>query len=82
MAGILYLKRIRANLFYDMSTIELQAYKLNFTQDSSGFEIFMDTRLLNTVPFTLGFRTSFLHNKDFSEAEKTTDFSVLFSIGF
>lgn len=82
MAGILYLKRIRANLFYDMSTIELQAYKLNFTQDSSGFEIFMDTRLLNTIPFTLGFRTSFLQNKDFSEAEKTTDFSVLFSIGF
>jgi hypothetical protein len=82
MAGILYLKRVRANLFYDMGTVELQAYKLNFTQNSSGFEIFMDTKLLNMVPFSLGFRTSFLQNTDFVDQSKKTDFRVIFNIGF
>jgi hypothetical protein len=82
MGGILYLKRIRANLFYDKSTIELKDYNLKFDQNSTGFEVFMDTKLFNVQAFTLGFRTSFLQNEDFSDPNKTIDYSVLFSIGF
>lgn len=82
MGGILYLKRIRGNLFYDNSTIELKDYKLNFNQNSTGFEILMDTKLLNNYAFNLGFRTSFLQNTDFGEPNKKTDFRVFFNIGF
>jgi hypothetical protein len=42
----------------------------------------MDTKLFNVQAFTLGFRTSFLQNEDFSDPNKTIDYSVLFSIGF
>jgi hypothetical protein len=82
VAGIVYFKRIRANLFYDRSTIELKEYDLKFAQNSTGFEIIMDTELLNALPFSLGFRTSFLQNEDFGKPNKKNDLSFFFSMGF
>ncbi|MCW3464302.1 hypothetical protein [Chitinophaga nivalis] len=63
-AQILYFSRIRTNLFYDYS----QAYDFrvdaNTRFTSAGAELYFDTRIGNTIPFTWGVRFSHLLDKD------------------
>lgn len=61
-AGILYVKRIRANLFYDWS----RAYSQGSIVDlpSTGAELIFDIDVLNVEPFTFGVRWSHLLEDD------------------
>jgi len=74
--GLTYFKRIRANLFYDTSSINtylnynvqnqndpvLLATKLK--QNSYGAELLFDNTLFNVLPVTIGLRNSFLTEID------------------
>ncbi len=59
-ANLLYLKRIRANLFFDWTRIEGNANNQHYQYDfrSTGAEIFVDTRWWNQQDITLGLRYS------------------------
>ncbi|WP_295117322.1 hypothetical protein [uncultured Chitinophaga sp.] len=63
-AHILYFMRIRANLFYDHS----MAYNFRTKRDSrfasTGAELYFDTKVGNTIPFTFGVRFSHLLDVD------------------
>jgi hypothetical protein len=65
LGRILFLQRLRSNLFYDYSQAELIALKENL--NSTGAELFIDLRALRLFSMTLGFRYSFVSNKDLTE---------------
>ena len=58
--NLLYIKRIRANLFFDWARIEGNANNQHYQYDfrSTGTEIFIDTRWWNQQDITLGLRYS------------------------
>ena len=68
-AGIFYIKRLHANLFYDHTILEGDFYKKDFdnTFNSVGIEEFLDVNFLNILPVTLGLRQSFKLRKDIAE---------------
>lgn len=59
IAGIAYLKRIQANLFYDFTSIAIDQ-SINIS--STGVEVLFDTQMLNTLPVTLGARYAYRVN--------------------
>ncbi|WP_010134106.1 TolB-like translocation protein [Ochrovirga pacifica] len=68
--GITYFKRIRANLFADISTLNLNNFKTH--QNAVGLEIIFDNTFLN-IPEALigiGFRSSFLLTNDYQTLDK------------
>ena len=62
--NILYLQRVRANLFYDFTKVYSRDKKVTRDQRSVGGEIFVDTKWWNQYPLTFGFRASRLLDKD------------------
>lgn len=73
--GIIYLLRIRGNIFYDYS------YSADDKKDFSsvGTELIMDTRWLRILPISLGLRyTQLLSQKSMSKQEGKTEFLELF----
>ncbi|KAA2239684.1 hypothetical protein F0L74_26185 [Chitinophaga agrisoli] len=63
-AQLLYLLRLRGNVFYDYSRaydFRNQAYT---TYASTGGELFFDTKVGNTIPFSFGVRFSHLLDQD------------------
>lgn len=62
--SILYLQRIRANIFYDFTKVYSRDKKTTRDQRSAGGEIFMDTKWWNQHPLTFGFRVSKLLDQD------------------
>lgn len=62
--GITYFKRIRANLFYDSGTGLNKRLDLKTNYRSAGFEVILDNKHLNFIQLSLGFRNSFLLDKD------------------
>lgn len=63
--NILYLQRVRANVFYDYARA-YDANRVPFTnQNSYGGEMYFDTRWWNQYELTFGFRVSRLQNRDF-----------------
>jgi hypothetical protein len=64
--GIIYLYRLRANLFFDYSRAHLSQGDLESVQlyNSIGAELMLDTRVLNLYDFTFGLRYSYLINED------------------
>jgi hypothetical protein len=62
--NILYLQRVRANVFYDFTKIYSRDKKTTRDQRSVGGEIFIDTKWWNQYPLTFGFRASRLLDKD------------------
>ena len=66
-ANIIYLLRVRANLFYDHTQInDFTTNRNKFTANfrSAGAEVYFDTKWWNEAPVTLGFRYSYLLDKD------------------
>ncbi|MBS9782379.1 MAG: hypothetical protein KGV43_01090 [Arcobacter sp.] len=78
--GATYFKRIKANLFYDMS--EVKYNNISSEQNSYGAELFFDNTLLNTIPLSLGFRQSFLLNDDILNKKGGNKFEFIFQLGF
>lgn len=66
--GIVYFKRVRANLFADIGFGDIVNLEASFPTDgvftSLGGELIFDTRWLNLVPISLGIRSSLLLNPD------------------
>jgi hypothetical protein len=61
---LLYIRRIRANLFYDRQRLYANDRIRTIDLASTGGEIYFDTRWWNQLPVTLGFRISHLLNDD------------------
>jgi hypothetical protein len=64
-ASILYLKRIRANGFYDLTKVYSRDKSATANQRSVGGELFFDTKWWNQYELTFGFRVSHLLDRDF-----------------
>jgi hypothetical protein len=62
--NILYLQRLRGNIFYDFTKIYSRDKKTTRDQRSVGGEIFIDTKWWNQYPLTFGFRVSKLLDQD------------------
>ena len=56
--GITYFKRIKVNLFYDISQTKLNFNNTTVNANSYGFEILFDNTYFNVLPVTLGIRNS------------------------
>ncbi|RFS20588.1 hypothetical protein DVR12_18675 [Chitinophaga silvatica] len=63
-AQLLYFKRIRANLFYDYSKTNFTLNNTRNQYSSTGGELYLDTMIGNTLPFSCGVRVSYLFDKD------------------
>ena len=62
--NILYLQRIRANVFYDMQRLYSNDKLLHADLRSTGVEVYIDTKWWNQYPLTFGFRVSHLLDDD------------------
>ncbi|MBS1655667.1 MAG: hypothetical protein JSU05_12525, partial [Bacteroidetes bacterium] len=62
--NILYLQRIRGNVFYDFTKVYSKDKTLTRNQRSVGGEIYIDTKWWNQYPLTFGFRVSHLLDND------------------
>lgn len=63
-ANIVYLKRLRANFFYDFTRVESKRTGLTSDFASAGAEMYVDTRWWNQHPLTFGLRYSRLLHRD------------------
>lgn len=63
-ANILYIQRIRGNVFYDFTRVYSKAKNTSADQRSYGAEMYFDTNWWNQYPLTFGFRVSRLLDKD------------------
>ena len=62
--NMLYIQRLRANIFYDMQRIFSNDKSLHLDFHSTGVEFFADTKWWNQYPLTFGFRISHLLDDD------------------
>jgi hypothetical protein len=63
-AHLIYLMRLRGNAFYDYSNAYDWRAKTHTRYASTGGELFFDTKVGNTIPFTFGVRYSHLLDRD------------------
>ena len=75
--NILYLQRIRGNIFYDFTKVYSRDKKTTRDQRSVGGEIFIDTKWWNQYPLTFGFRISRLLDQDQFDGFKGTVFEFI-----
>jgi hypothetical protein len=63
-ANIIFLQRIRGNIFYDYARVDTSHYfsspRVNASLRSTGAEIYFDTKLWNELPVSIGIRGSYL----------------------
>ena len=80
VANILYVQRIRMNLFYDFTKV----YSIDKTQTrdqrSVGGELFADTKWWNQYPLTFGIRVSRLLDQDQFDGFKGTLFEIVMPV--
>lgn len=80
LANILYIQRIRMNLFYDFTKV----YSIDKTQTrdqrSVGGELFADTKWWNQYPLTFGIRVSRLLDQDQFDGYKGTIFEIVMPV--
>lgn len=62
--NMLYLQRVRGNIFYDYTKVFSRDKKTTRDQRSVGGELFIDTKWWNQYPLTFGLRVSKLIDKD------------------
>ena len=74
-ANILYLQRVRVNLFYDFTRVYDQ--KSSADQRSVGGELFVETKWWNQYPLTFGVRVSHLLDRDQFDGWKGTIFEFV-----
>ncbi|RPD41594.1 hypothetical protein EG028_09820 [Chitinophaga barathri] len=75
-ANLLYFTRIRGNVFYDYSSAYNFRSKQDVTYASTGAELFFDTKIGNTLPFTIGVRYSYLLNTNPGDPSRKDRFEV------
>ncbi|WP_306352529.1 hypothetical protein [Flavobacterium sp. '19STA2R22 D10 B1'] len=80
--GITYIKRISANLFYDLGKATLKGFDRSTTYQSVGVELTFDTTFFNAAPISIGFRGSYLLNEDPFNLNTTFVPSIFLAAGF
>ncbi len=78
--NILYLQRVRGNIFYDFTKVYSNDKTLTRDQRSVGAEIYIDTKWWNQYPLTFGFRISRLLDDDFATHAKGTVFEFVLPV--
>jgi hypothetical protein len=78
--GLIYFKRVRANLFYDIAQAKIHDLDFSRTQSSTGAELLLDNTYFNVLPLTLGLRYSYLF--DALPDQDNYDFSFFFIANF
>jgi hypothetical protein len=69
-ANIIYLQRLRGNLFFDLTRVYSKNRKATKDLRSAGAEIYFDTKLWNELPVSFGIRGSYLLDSGFSSNDK------------
>lgn len=68
--NIIFFQRVRANIFYDYSKVYAGYFghppSISWNLNSTGAEIYFDTKVWNELPVSFGIRISHLLNDDFS----------------
>ena len=80
IGNIIYLQRIRANGFYDMTEAKSLRTGLTIPFSSVGGEIFFDTKWWNQQPVTIGLRYSRLLNQEFRRVTNPNMWEVILPI--
>lgn len=75
--NIVYIQRIRTNLFYDFQRIYSDNKKVTEDLRSTGFEFYFDTNWWNQYPLTFGFRIVHLLDTDLLTKGKGTYFELV-----
>lgn len=78
--NILYLQRIRGNVFYDITRVYNKQKQPFAWQRSTGAEVFIDTKWWNQHPLTFGFRTSYLLDTDFYYPNRKVVFEFIMPV--
>lgn len=78
--NIIYLTRLRANVFYDFTKVYSWDKKQTADQRSVGGEVFIDTKWWNQYPLTFGFRVSHLLDYDQYDFFKGTLFEFILPV--
>jgi hypothetical protein len=69
-ANIVYLQRLRGNVFYDFTKVYSKSKAKTANLRSVGAEIYFDTKWWNQQPISFGFRISHLLDNGFSSRDK------------
>lgn len=77
VGNIVYLLRVRGNLFYDFTRVYSNAKTASEDLRSTGGELFFDTRWWNAYPLTLGVRYSYLLDADVVGAQNRNRFEII-----
>ncbi len=78
--NILYLQRIRGNIFYDFTKVYSRNKAVTRDQRSVGGELFIDTKWWNQYPLTFGFRVSRLLDRDQFDGSQGTVFEFVLPV--
>ena len=79
-ANILFLQRVRANVFYDFTKVYSRDKTITANQQSVGGELFIDTKWWNQYPLSFGFRVSRLLDNDQFDGFKRTVFEFVLPV--
>ncbi len=69
-ANLIYLQRVRGNLFYDFTKLYSKNKLASRNLKSVGAEIYFDTKVWNELPVSFGVRVSHLLDNGFSPADR------------
>ena len=78
--NILYIQRIRANAFFDLTRVYSKNKLATADQRSTGMEFYFDTKWWNQYPLTFGFRISSRLDKDLVTGQKGTWFELILPV--
>lgn len=82
--GIVYLYRLRSNVFFDYSRTNsyIETTNTSSTQlyNSAGLELIFDTRLFNYYDFSLGLRYAYLLNEDYQNPDIKNVYEVFIPV--
>jgi hypothetical protein len=81
--GLLYVQRIRTNLFYDdnTATARLNGVLTNVKSRSAGTEIYFDTKVWNSLPVTFGIRYARLLDTDLLNTGVKNRWEIVLPVG-
>lgn len=80
--GLVYLKRIRANVFADFSQVTRTALNKTFDQNSAGVEFYFDTVVINIIPLSIGARYTSLMNTNYYNHSQSSTFNFFLGTSF
>lgn len=78
--NILYIQRIRANAFYDLTRVYSKNKSVTVDQRSAGGEIYFDTKWWNQYPLAFGFRVSTRLDADLVSHQKGAVFEFILPV--